>query len=386
MTRYSLTGVADDLVVKRLRALVAQDRATTAELLAHIAEVDARRLYLPAAYPSMYQYCRGELRMSEDMACRRINVARAALAYPRIFPAIESGELNVSTVDALAQHLTPLNADELLSAAASKSRREVECLIAERFPQADVATTLTPLAGLSAPARITETFCLPAPGRVEEASSAQIGEAEANTVDEASALPAPSELAGLSAPARIEQARALPAPGRGEQPRPRVAPLAPDRFALQVTVNQHTHDQLRYAQELLGHAVAPGDVAAVLERALDVLVSKLEQKKFAKSARSGPKRGSKNPRHVPADLRRQVWQRDRGQCTFTSTQGKRCEATSRLEFDHIEPLARGGRTVASNLRLRCRAHNQYAAECEFGAGFMDHKREAARRLAATARA
>ena len=137
--------------------------------------------------------------------------------------------------------------------------------------------------------------------------------------------------------------------------------------------------RLRYAQELPGHAVAPGDVAAVLERALNLLVNKLEQEKFAKSSRSGPKRGIKNPRPVPAEVRREVWQRDGGRCTFTSVAGRRCEATSRLELDHIELLARGGRTVPGNLRLRCRAHNQYSAEQAFGEGFMRTKREYAKR-------
>ena len=59
--------------------------------------------------------------------------------------------------------------------------------------------------------------------------------------------------------------------------------------------------------------------------------------------------------------------------------GKRCEAASRLEFDHIEPIAKGGQSTTSNLRLRCRAHNQYAADCAFGAGFMHEKRQRARR-------
>ena len=356
MSSYSLIGIADAALLQNLRALATQDRATTAALLAHIAEVDARKLYRPAAYSSMYQYCRGELRMSEDTACRRINVARAARAHPRIFPAIESGELNLAIVDLLAQYLTPLNADELLTAAANGSKRDAEILIAARFPKADVPTQLTPLAALSAPVRITGTNCPHVPERAEHAH-----------VTTTRVAPAPGQ---------VVRAQSAPEPAPIEPPRPRVAPLAPGRFALQVTVNQHTHDQLRYAQELLGHAPA-NDVATVLERALDLLVAKLEQRKFARSARTGPKRGSKNPRYVPAEVRRQICQRDGGRCTFTSVSGKRCDATAGLEFDHIEPLARGGRTSAANLRLRCRAHNQYAAEQAFGDGFMRTKRERA---------
>src|SRR4029077_17656893 len=64
----------------------------------------------------------------------------------------------------------------------------------------------------------------------------------------------------------------------------------------------------------------------------------------------------------------------------------RCSARKFLEFDHIEPVARGGRATVEGIRLRCRAHNQYEAERTFGAEFMSAKREQARKAAAEARA
>ncbi len=65
-----------------------------------------------------------------------------------------------------------------------------------------------------------------------------------------------------------------------------------------------------------------------------------------------------------------------------SEKGRRCPATSRLEFDHADPVARGGRATLDKIRLRCKAHNQYGAEGVFGATFMNHKRDEARRAAA----
>jgi hypothetical protein len=78
-------------------------------------------------------------------------------------------------------------------------------------------------------------------------------------------------------------------------------------------------------------------------------------------------------------VRRAVWERDRGQCTFVGDNGHRCTARRVLEFDHIEPVARGGRASVEGIRLRCRVHNQYEAERVYGAGFMDMKRDEARR-------
>jgi hypothetical protein len=60
-----------------------------------------------------------------------------------------------------------------------------------------------------------------------------------------------------------------------------------------------------------------------------------------------------------------------------SENGHRCEADTGLEFDHVLEAARGGEATVEGIRLLCRAHNQYAAECTFGPEFMRHKRIAA---------
>lgn len=157
-------------------------------------------------------------------------------------------------------------------------------------------------------------------------------------------------------------------------------PLAPQRFALQLTMGQELHDKLLNARELLSHSIPSGDVAQVLEHALDALIPKLEQRKFAASTRPRPNdRPSARPRHIPAHVKRAVWDRDRGQCTFVSETGRRCPARTLLEFDHVDRVARGGQATIGGMRLRCRPHNQYGAERAFGAEFMRRKRDEARR-------
>ena len=89
-----------------------------------------------------------------------------------------------------------------------------------------------------------------------------------------------------------------------------------------------------------------------------------------------------NPRYIPAHVKRTVWERDQGQCTFVGDTGQRCESRKFLEYDHVDPVARGGQATVQGLRLRCRGHNQLEAERTFGAGFMNAKREEARRAAA----
>jgi len=104
---YSLSHLPDPVLLRDLTALVARDRAVTAALLAHLTEVDARRLYAPAGHPSMYSYCVNELHLSDEAAFKRIRAARTARQFPSILAALADGRLHVSAVVLLAPYLTP---------------------------------------------------------------------------------------------------------------------------------------------------------------------------------------------------------------------------------------------------------------------------------------
>ena len=163
----------------------------------------------------------------------------------------------------------------------------------------------------------------------------------------------------------------------------------PARFALQVTIAQATHDKLRYAQALLGHAVPSGDLAQVLDRALDALIAKLEQRRFARTARAAG-RAASAARTTRATCRPQV-RRD-GLAARRRPVHVRERAGPSLRGAHAAGV-RSHRAVrarrpgdAGGLRLRCRAHNQLEAERAYGAEFMRHKRDASRKRAEAARA
>jgi 5-methylcytosine-specific restriction endonuclease McrA len=129
----------------------------------------------------------------------------------------------------------------------------------------------------------------------------------------------------------------------------------------------------------LGRQVSFGNVAEVLHRALESFVGELRKRKFAatSSPRKATPRKSDNPRHIPARVKREVWKRDHGRCTFVGDGGHRCDSRRDLEFDHVVPVARGGEATSSNLRLRCRTHNQLEAERLLGHALMESKRLAA---------
>ena len=144
-----------------------------------------------------------------------------------------------------------------------------------------------------------------------------------------------------------------------------VTPLAPERYKLQVTLMRETHEKLRRAQALARHTLPGGDVGAILDRALTLLIDDLERRRFARAASPRPSPGHASGRHIPAAVRRAVWQRDEGRCVFVGRTG-RCRETAFLEFHHGVPYAAGGAATADNIQLRCRAHNQYEARLFFG--------------------
>jgi hypothetical protein len=148
---------------------------------------------------------------------------------------------------------------------------------------------------------------------------------------------------------------------------PGARPLASDRYRVQLTVGGETVEKLRLAKDMLRHAEPAGDDAAVLERALTALLADLARKKFAAASNPRPPRGTASgSRHIPAEVKREVWLRDLGRCAFVGTGGRRCGERGFVEFHHVEPHAAGGEPTVGNIELRCRRHNDYEARTYFG--------------------
>ena len=65
-------------------------------------------------------------------------------------------------------------------------------------------------------------------------------------------------------------------------------------------------------------------------------------------------------RAIPAGVRRHVWQRDGGRCSYVDRRtGRRCNSRHLIEIDHILPYALGGGADPGNLRLLCAAHHRH---------------------------
>ena len=343
--------LSDRELLDATERLAGDERRTTAELLALLAELDTRKLYLGEGYSSLFSYCTQRLHLSESAAYSRITAARAARQFPILFGRLAAGDMTLTSICLLAGHLTKDNHEALLDAARYSSRRDVERLVASLHTQPDISPSVRRLpshglrhAGLTVPGRAGEPVLA-----LEARSATELATPE---------LPRP--------PILLAAASRPPEPAK-TAPRPVVAPLSAHRYLLRVTIGAPTQAKLERARGLLRHAIPDGDLAAILDRALNVLVDQLERRKLGRVARpSGAKPGAKGARgrHVPAAVKRVVWTRDQGQCAFMGSNG-RCGETAFLEYHHIVPYASGGPTAAGNLELRCRAHNAYEAALRF---------------------
>src|SRR5262245_31617090 len=106
MKRFDLTQLSDDVLSRRIEDRASNEKNAIADVVAHIAEYDARRLHAPAGYPSMHAYCVRKLNISEGAAWRRIHVARKARQLPQIFEALADGRVHLSGMVLLVPRLT----------------------------------------------------------------------------------------------------------------------------------------------------------------------------------------------------------------------------------------------------------------------------------------
>ena len=369
MDPYVVCHLSNTALLRDLKTIDDRDRRTTALLLSRIAEVDERRLFLEEGYPSMYAYCIEELHYCEGTASRRIYAARAARRFPLLFDAIADGRLHVTAVVMLSKYLTPGNVDELVAAATHKSKAEIERLIAERFPRPDMPEMLQAID----PPSWLATMVVPPNSQHSPENAQGEGQAHEHSLENAG----PAIAAGRPTTAAPVQQHSLEN-ALPRDSRPVLTPLAPERFGLQFTLDREAHDLLEEARALEGPRNPTGQILLAFKNAFRCYVGELRKQKYAMTEHPRPPRPSSSARHIPAAVKRAVRDRDGEQCAFVSESGRRCQEHARLEFDHIEPVARGGESTADNVRLVCRAHNQYAAERTFGSEFMERKRGEAR--------
>lgn len=153
-------------------------------------------------------------------------------------------------------------------------------------------------------------------------------------------------------------------------PRDSVEPLDAKVSRIHVTVSKVFLAKLEAARDALSHSHRGSSDAEILEAGLDLILAAQEKRNGLVEKPLKTPRPSK-PGHIPAHVRRAVWERDGGRCQFRLDSGEICGSTYLVEVDHIQPEALGGAATFENCRLACFGHNQLAARRVFGDEHMD---------------
>jgi hypothetical protein len=350
----ALRTVSDDELLRRLIELVSQTRRVEANLVAHIGEVDERRLYAGEACPSMFAYCTERLHLSEAEAYLRITVARAARKHGVLLEMLRDGRLHLRGIVMLAPLLTEENRDSLLRRASHLSKREMEGLVAELSPRPDSVSGIR---------KVPERRDV----RSADSPQAEIGRGSQDELcpDRVDDSGTETGSGALAATRRRTPADHSTPPARSD-----MEALSPGRYRVQFTASAAFRDKLERLTALMRSEVPDGDLAAVIERAVTEKLERLEARRLAKTA--APRRtlrttnSSQASRHIPAAVRRAVVERDGGRCRFVDEEGRRCSERHRLEFHHRHPFGMGGDHSPGNISLLCAAHNRLMAEHDYG--------------------
>ncbi|OJY25098.1 MAG: hypothetical protein BGO98_08835 [Myxococcales bacterium 68-20] len=257
-----LGDLSDEELLARLRGHVGKGNVWCAELIAYLVEVDERRLDRVHACSSLWDFCTRKLGMSEGEAHRRIAAARTVRRFPQVLGYIERGEVHLCALYALRKHLTDANVDELLREASGMSTRDVEKMVAARFPRPDVPESVEPVA-----------------------SQALLSAASPVSV----ATPLPVSVVATrsdAAPAWSLSLAASPTLG----PRPRVEPLSATRSRIELTVSATTKETIDHIKDLMRHRNPSGDLESILDASLALLLAQLEKERLGKTPRPGGRR------------------------------------------------------------------------------------------------
>ena len=297
MTIFSdCLNLTDDALLSAVTANVTSSNRGLAELIVFLGEVERRKLYLERACASMFAFCTAELGFSEGAAYRRIGVARLARRLPAVLRYVAAGKVHLTALNLLAPELTEDNHVELLEAATGKTKRQTQELLVARYPKPEPATSVRRL-----PKR-TVSVQRPGPG-----SSARAGALELQP-------PAPS---------------------------PTIEPVAAERYAVRFTASSSLVAKLDELEALRSHRPAEARaVETMLEEAVDLLIAKERKVRFAVGRtprRAAARKDSgtgRQSRHIPAPIRREVYERDGGCCQFLDpASGRRCGAKWQLTYE-----------------------------------------------------
>ncbi len=302
----SFRNLSDQQLLSELKSLVQRERELLMEILKFLFEVERRQLFLSRGYPSLFAFCMGELAYSESQAHTRIQAMRLVKSVPEAAEKMESGALSLSVAAAaqsafrrsqkLELPVSPADKKTILASLSNLSTRNAEQILLERMPASAVPIEKT------------------------KPVTSQLTRIEFN--------------ADAALMQKLEKLKNLTAHKNYEGQWDTLFSLLADIGLRHLTSDPNKNAKLKNS--------ASNDAALLGTSQVD----------------GGPQRNLS--RHIPAVVKRHVWNRDGGRCQYRDpVSGRICSSEHAIQFDHRHKFSEGGDHKPENLRLLCAAHNQW---------------------------
>ena len=335
--RNEISDLKDKELIEKFGVLVKEEKEATASVVTHLAEIDRRKLYALEGYSSLFSYCVEKYHYSESEAFLRIQACRLSQSFPEVLKFLEEGKLTLTALKMISPYVTQENKNMFFERVQHKTKRELELLLAELFPQ------------------------------------------EEEVIDTIRHLPQSSE---------TQTAQNLTRSGTSTLSKIRakgiIKPMTAQRVKIELSASESLAKKIQRAKELLRHKYPEGKLEDILNEALELLLNKkdpqrkIQKKELAKEEVSQKESQTSlkmysslsdtgiKTRYVPEKIKQDIYKRDEGKCSYISPNGKPCGERNFLELDHVQPWALGGKSSEDNLQLLCRTHNQWRSEKTFG--------------------
>ena len=133
-------------------------------------------------------------------------------------------------------------------------------------------------------------------------------------------------------------------------PREEIKSVTPELNLIRMNFSNETLDRFNELKDLMGHLRLSYD--EMMKRVFAIAIEDYKKRKFKINAKfTPPVEAPCENRYIPSIIKKEVFLRDKGQCT-------KCKSTHKLEYDHIIPFSYGGKSVGRSLRLLCFSCNQ----------------------------
>ena len=393
-------------LLSQTKFLVQKERNLHIQVLHHLEEIDSRKLYLEQGFSSLFNYAVKELGYSEGAAYRRIKAMKLCREVPETESRLKSGKLSLSSACQLQAFFEKQAKKTKLEEAVqqkgiahqNKGSENKEIKNEKSVLKANIMTVHQKSVMENQPDNKPDNK--PCLSLSVERKQELVKKAEGCSTRATMKLLSEVD---PSLSTSKEQARFL---GKG-------------KVEIKVVIDESCHKKLEELKNLLSHknpSLSYGELLSILtDEALekhDPVKKRAKKRNMRKKVVTSPEKlrsqqtktsgitspeklrsqqtktsgitstekgkyagkAKKLSRAIPSALKRHIWKRDEGQCTYVHpTTKQRCASKYLLQIDHIKPFSLGGKSELNNLRLLCAGHNQFRSEKAFG-GKQSHKR------------